>query len=165
MGLDMYLHINKDVPRVDYQRNAEGMIDSTERPEFHALVDSLGVSHLLEEGGYHSLHISVPVGYWRKANQIHGWIINNIANGVDNCQEIWLAPEKMKELLDICKEAKAGGAEVAKEVLPPQAGFFFGDYEIDEWYWGQVDYTINLFEKILADKDISVDGCYYQASW
>jgi len=36
------------------------------------------------EYGFNS--ISENVGYWRKANQIHGWFVENIQDGEDDCQ-------------------------------------------------------------------------------
>ena len=27
----------------------------------------------------------IEVGYWRKANQIHNWFVENIQNGIDDC--------------------------------------------------------------------------------
>jgi len=50
--------------------------------------------------------ISERVGYWRKANQIHKWFVDNIQNGTDDCGEYKLSKEKALELLGVCKEIK-----------------------------------------------------------
>jgi len=51
-------------------------------------------------------YIEEEVGYWRKANQIHLWFTDNCADGVDECQTVWIDPEKLKELYEICVKIK-----------------------------------------------------------
>lgn len=46
------------------------------------------------------------VGYWRKANQIHKWFVENIQDGNDDCGEYEVSKEKVVELLGICKKIK-----------------------------------------------------------
>jgi hypothetical protein len=45
------------------------------------------------------------VGYWRKANAIHGWFVRELANGVDECQEIPVSKIKLLELQALCLSA------------------------------------------------------------
>ena len=48
--------------------------------------------------------IKEEVGYWRKANQIHNWFVENIQDGVDDCcyhREV--RKEDLEDLLDVCK--------------------------------------------------------------
>lgn len=48
--------------------------------------------------------IKEEVGYWRKANQIHNWFVENIQNGVDDCDyHREVREEDLLELLDVCK--------------------------------------------------------------
>ena len=50
------------------------------------------------------MRITEEVGYWRKANQIHNWFVENIQDGVDDCgyhREV--TEEDLNELLDICQ--------------------------------------------------------------
>lgn len=51
-------------------------------------------------------YIEERVGYWRKANQIHGWFVSNIQDGVDDCGSYELTKEKANELLSICRNIK-----------------------------------------------------------
>src|ERR1017187_4553583 len=44
------------------------------------------------------------VAYWRKANAIHGWFVNNVQNGIDQCQESVVTREQLNELLSVCYE-------------------------------------------------------------
>jgi hypothetical protein len=45
------------------------------------------------------------VGYWRKANAIHGWFVRELANGVDECQPIHVSRENLVVLRQLCLEA------------------------------------------------------------
>ena len=33
------------------------------------------------------VNIEERFGYWWEANAIHGWLVNNVQDGVDNCAE------------------------------------------------------------------------------
>ena len=114
-----------------------------------------------------SIDTDYQIGYWRKANAIHQWIVDNCAEGVDNCQVVYVSREKIKQLLSACNEVLADNS-VAKDALPTQSGFFFGSLEYDEWYFDDVKYTKELLEKVLAflEKDEShTYNVVYCASW
>ena len=50
------------------------------------------------------MRITEEVGYWRKANQIHNWFVENIQDGVDDCNyHREVTEEDLHELLDICE--------------------------------------------------------------
>ncbi len=65
--------------------------------------------------------------YWRKANangdQIHNWFVENMQDGIDECQETWVPTDKLKELLE-----RVGlvldDHDRADSVLPTRDGFF-----------------------------------------
>jgi hypothetical protein len=40
------------------------------------------------------------VAYWRKANHIHKWFVENVQRGVDDCEEHYVSRKRLKELLD-----------------------------------------------------------------
>lgn len=40
------------------------------------------------------------VAYWRKANQIHGWFVENVQRGEDDCKEYYVSRKRLKKLLD-----------------------------------------------------------------
>ena len=105
------------------------------------------------------------VAYWRKDNAIHNWFITNYANGVDDCSPVPVPKEGIIELRDVCiKVLEANNAEVAMELLPPVAGFFFGSDQIDDWYWEAVKETANKLTQII-DESIEDQWFEYQASW
>jgi hypothetical protein len=100
------------------------------------------------------------VGYWRKANQIHKWFVDNVQEGVDNCSEYYVSKEQLKQLLNVCKKVKEDNT-LAEELLPTSSGFFFGNTEYNEWYFKDIEYTIQLLEPLLKE-----DGdYYYTSSW
>lgn len=45
------------------------------------------------------------VAYWRKVNFLHGWIVRNLANGVDECQEIPIGKEDFETLNELVGRA------------------------------------------------------------
>lgn len=96
MGLDMYL-TKKTFIGAEYEhRNVKGVIRITEGKESKPIkIDFKRVSYIEER-----------VGYWRKANQIHKWMVENIQDGKDDCGEYDLGKNKAIELLAICKRIK-----------------------------------------------------------
>lgn len=103
------------------------------------------------------------IAYWRKANAIHGWIINR-TNAIDDCTPINLYKQDIIDLRDTCiKVIEANTQDAAEEFLPPMAGFFFGG-GVDDWYWENVKETVERLTTII---DQSVDDATfeYRASW
>lgn len=47
-------------------------------------------------------YITEEVAYWRKANAIHEWFIQNCNEGNDQCVDIWVDRTKLQELYDTC---------------------------------------------------------------
>jgi hypothetical protein len=47
------------------------------------------------------------VAYWRKANQIHAWFVENIQNGKDDCREYYVTRKQLKQLLTLCLKVRA----------------------------------------------------------
>ena len=107
--------------------------------------------------------LEVNVAYWRKANQIHKWFVDHVQNGVDNCEEYYVSREQLQLLLDTCKIVLIDKEE-AKTLLPRQEGFFFGSYEYDEYYWSDIQDTIEQLEKILTEYPEEW-SFKYQSSW
>lgn len=48
--------------------------------------------------------ITYRVGYWRKANHIHKWFVDNVQNGEDDCGTYDVSLEKLKKLTFACRE-------------------------------------------------------------
>lgn len=156
----MYLYAHKYVARRDYTKEVKNY-DYEINPSFSNIISTLEADSIVDnESG---ILVDIPVGYWRKANQIHGWIVNNCADGVDECQRIYISRAKAEELVTLCKQVLADN-RLAEELLPPWSGFFFGTYEIDDWYLGDLEKTIEIFERLFNDDD-KFESIIYQASW
>ena len=167
MGLDMYLNVRKYVSKLDYSdwdRNTDEWPPPTSQMFRSLEADApTGLTKYSDFGG---IEVSYPVAYWRKANAIHGWFVNECAGGVDECQPIYVPREKLVELRDLCKSAVSEPA-MAGDILPPTPGFFFGTYEIDEWYMEDLNKTIEMLDHILSlIPEEEFDWSFiYQASW
>lgn len=160
MGLDMYLTRrvyvgNKHKPE---EKRVKVVVPSNQE----------GVTFPVEEIDESQLgYLILDVAYWRKANAIHAWFVENVQSGVDDCKEYYCDPEKLKELLHLCYqtrdliEKKLLTEETA--VLPTQSGFFFGSTDYDEWYKEDIEETIRQLEAL--DLDDAWAEYYYRSSW
>ena len=92
MGLDMYLYKKHYVKNWDHDPKEDHIKLTVKRNgKKYSPINTKKVTYIQEE-----------VAYWRKSNQIHDWFVNNCQNGVDECQEAYVDPTKLKELLDTC---------------------------------------------------------------
>ena len=165
MGLDMYLHAKKYVEKVNWQAlqdNDELSYDSPEVvfPLWNSIVETAGMKDVAVD--IYGVHVEVTCAYWRKANQIHAWFVKNVQGGEDNCGEYYVSHEKLKSLLDLVNKALA---ERDPNLLPPQAGFFFGGTDIDEWYWQDLKNTKAKLDRVFALPEMSKLSFYYTSSW
>lgn len=167
MGLDMYLIRKKYVGAEYGHRKVKGTVyitigDKQLPIDFNRIV-----------------YIDEKVSYWRKANAIHKWFVDNVQDGVDNCQSYYVSTEKLEELLELCKKVKKTAkvkdgiienVEEIEELLPTTDGCFFGSTNYDEWYMQDIDYTIKILGQILREeKKLNEQGFYsdfeYSSSW
>ena len=89
MGLDQYLTANEYVSRT----KRDSLLGDT--PKENELFTQLSDRRKgwVDQAGYAGISISYPVGYWRKANAIHNWFVQNVQDGRDECQKSW-SPRK-----------------------------------------------------------------------
>lgn len=145
MGLDMFLNAKRYLWRED-EKIAEDVSKL-----FHNL------------GDVRVKQVTAELMYWRKANAIHKWFVDNVQSGVDNCGEHFVSREKLEELLDVINRVLADRS-LARTLLPPASGFFFGSTNIDDGYWDDLLGTKESLEKIL-DRDFFGWDIYYSSSW
>jgi len=109
--------------------------------------------------------IEQQVAYWRKANAVHAWFVDNVQDGVDECQRSEVDLDVLRKLRDDCKRALAGD----ESVLEPRAGFFFGSTDRDEGYRSDLEYTVEAVDRIEREHGQFPEQCYvsytYWASW
>ena len=55
--------------------------------------------------------------YWRKANHIHKWFVDNVQEGEDDCKEWGVSRKKLKELFEVICEVLASSELVDGEVV------------------------------------------------
>lgn len=104
------------------------------------------------------------VGYWRKANAVHNWFVQNCQGGVDDCRCSVVGKDKLEELLMTCKKVM-NITSSPRDLLPTTSGYFFGSTAYDEGYFYDIENTINILEKILAETDFTKFSIYYSSSW
>lgn len=174
MGLDMYLDKRIYIGGQYDWNKVEGIVD-IRADKKQIPIDLHKVSYIAER-----------VAYWRKANAIHNWFVENIQNGEDNCKEYSVSLDKLKELLELCRKvkriAKIGNglvktsmtlkngewvqnyakgkviinADEVANILPIKEGFFFGYTDYNEYYLEDIDYTIKTLENIIKEDE---NGC------
>lgn len=104
--------------------------------------------------------------YWRKANAIHKWFVDNVQDGNDDCKEYYVSKEQLQELVKTCKEVLNDHSK-ASELLPTQDGFFFGGTEYNDYYFECLKDTVTQIEEALKQeypKGVYV-SFYYDSSW
>ena len=150
MGLDMYLDKRTYVQRWEHiDETKQYKVDVTRGGEA-TNIDPKKIKYIIEEAGY-----------WRKANHIHRWFVDNVQGGVDDCRDAYVSTENLKILLELCMKVTADKS-LAESLLPPATGFFFGGTEYDEYYFEDINSTIEILEEALADTNASY---YYSSSW
>ena len=101
--------------------------------------------------------------YWRKSNQIHKWFVDNVQNGVDDCEYYPVTLDKIYLFADTAKHVNKHNAA---DVMPTASGFFFGGTEYDEYYFNDVKETKKRFNKLKHRKSFwNHWTLYYHASW
>lgn len=143
MGLDMYL-------------NAKRFIWFGEKELGSKVAEAFP-----ELRGRRVKEVVVEALYWRKANAIHKWFVDNCQEGVDDCGNYYVGREQLEELRDLILEVLKNKNS---KLLPPQAGFFFGSTDINDWYWEDLRSTADGLERVLAEfpKDWEFE---YHSSW
>ena len=178
MGLDMYFYLKEKRPvegwthgnddeyksfgRYDAER---GAVDMTTYPE-----DIKELAEYIYKINFKSTFINrdgfrmYQIGYFRKFNALHNYIVNNLANGVDECQEIEITKDNLYDLLDTLTRVD-NDKDLADSELPTADGFFFGSTCYDDWYFSDVKDAIEMCELFLAKIDFDKYDLIYRASW
>jgi hypothetical protein len=143
MGLDMYL-------------NAKRFLWFNE--------DELGAqiaAAFPELKGKRVKEVTVEAIYWRKANAIHKWFVDNVQGGQDDCGNYDVGRDQLEELRQLILQALD---EKDATLLPPTQGFFFGSDKVDEYYWQDLRDTETQLSKILEEFPSGWDFEYH-SSW
>lgn len=157
MGLDMYLYRKEYVSTFAWTQDEKAVKEAN----LHSVI----ANHFNVDPNMGGIYVDICVAYWRKANAIHGWFVNTLAGGVDECQPIYVSLDKLIELRELANSVVLAPA-MAGDILPPQEGFFFGSSDIDEWYISDMKNTVEMLDKIISSvSPEDYPTFYYQASW
>lgn len=153
MGLDMYLNARRFI--WSFPEDSEDVnIGKAIGQQFPELGDEPNVKYVTAE-----------VAYWRKANAIHQWFVDNVQNGVDDCGDYFVERGQLEDLLKLVNEVLDKKAK-PEDALPTQSGFFFGNVEYNDWYYDDLQSTKEQLEKILSNEELFKKwDIYYHASW
>lgn len=160
MGLDMYLTA---------ERLFSGYMDLNERDRIIEVME--GDCPPINRDINPSATVTVDIAYWRKANQVHDWFVQNVQGGEDNCQKHYVSVEDLRSLVTTCEELLVKrDPELAEEELPTTSGFFFGSTEYGDDYWADLEYTVSELRPVLdwfdADEERRMNwDLHYRASW
>jgi hypothetical protein len=161
MGLDMYLSAQKHISKIDWDKAERTSIESAIRPEWQDVVDAADLNSIASDD-VQGCAVKVLAAYWRKANQIHKWFVDNVQGGKDNCHTYHVSHEKLKRLLATVEVVLEEGDA---SLLPPAEGFFFGGTEVDDYYWHQLERTKKELARIIENPDFENLQFDYQSSW
>jgi hypothetical protein len=125
-----------------------------------------GKEPVMDEG-YHVKYKRIELAYWRKHPNLHSFIVNEFADGNDECQDIYLDSDDIDTIIET----------IENDGLPENVtGFFFGrSYhlgEADEYgsYEEQKEIDLKFFReaKNWLDKAKEMGdlrSIIYQGSW
>ncbi len=103
--------------------------------------------------------------YWRKANHIHGYFerVKDPNKRLESCEKIEIDEKVLIKLLETCYEVRKN-KELAEKLLPRVEGFFFGSMEYDNSYYEDIDYTIEMIEVLLVNREAH-ENIYVYDTW
>ena len=185
IGLDQYLNAKTHV-------SGYGFYSPGDQKQYQDLVILMEAEKIADPETPHAT-VYFTAAYWRKANQIHRWFVQNVQQGNDDCGTYYVGREQLMTLRNLCQkvldstrlvpgQVHAGTQftqegmeemyeegevldvpEIAKKLLPTQGGFFFGSTDYDQWYWQELEDTVKQLDRALQ----APDGWFfeYTASW
>lgn len=222
MGLDMYLYrVNLHGYSVEQAKHIENFLDWQKEMSDHpdrtytmeewcgqddkdinpealsALTPEFQLRHYYWDVNRRHGHYRIfqNCGYWRKANAIHAWFVENVQNGVDDCGMYIVRRDQLEELKEACERVIAVATikdaqictgirykdgqktqimedgkvvtnpEDCADILPTQEGFFFGSTDYDEWYIHNMETTIKIINEVLEQTDWEKQTICYSSSW
>ena len=140
MGLDMYLDLKR------YYWHGEEAPTVNEAPD-----------------GFRVKYVVLEAAYWRMANAIHQWFVDNVQGGEDDCHTYQVDRGIAERLVEVCKQVLDDHSK-APELLPTTDGFFFGSTEYDESYFQDLKDTIIQIKDAL-NKTSKEWFFEYHSSW
>lgn len=148
MGLDMMVFANKYFIENDAQTQTM----------------AAQVGQLVGVPDQPAFRVTFEVLYWRKANAIHNWFVENCMGGEDDCRTAYVRRRDLARLMGLCCHVLARPSQAA-DILPACDGFFFGDTEYDDNYFEQIRYTASELKTLLRNPAFKDCRFEYASSW
>ena len=149
MGLDMYLYVRRWV--------------SSRDEKYSDITSALGFPSEYDKSRF--VTVEGTIAYWRKANAIHNWFVENVQNGEDNCGRYSVSDTELRNLRDTCQRTIANRGNGNPTELETRGGFFYGSTEYDDDYWEDLRITVAKLDKALGvENPLEVEYIYY-SSW
>ncbi len=167
MGLDMYLKsCNRTAHSVEELRRINNELsdiepDTADDDVSKELLSTLQQFAPLQEPYTDFFSIFTEEGYWRKFNALHGWFVDNVHGGEDDCGLYEVHKEHLYALSAVLLDVSAT-KDASK--LPPIDGFFFGSTDVDD-YFDDVDTTLALIGNLIISFDFENRRLFYRSSW
>lgn len=173
MGLDSYWYLRKSKLKYPDDLDARKKILAEYPEAIREIAEDQHRAVIIDDSFY-------EIGYFRKVNAMHHWVVENCADGHDICQDIFVSVESAKDLLEACEKVLAAKADISLndedlesivlETLPPSDGFFFGSTNIDDWYFKDIEQLRGFLTATIAFLTKSSDDdeewdLIYRASW
>lgn len=97
--------------------------------------------------------IEEEVMYWRKANHIHAWFVDNVQGGFDDCRSYHIDWEKLSELLDVCQKAIKASKLVRGKIWAGKSYDKDHPNGIDQWASGKVIEDPSVASQLLPTRE------------
>lgn len=138
MGLDMYLSKRKYVKNWEHEPEEKHHKITIKRGG-KTQTSKLPITEVVYEAAY-----------WRKANAIHNWFVQNVQDGEDDCRQYYVSGEQLQELVDLCKQV----LKVAKT----EQGKVVNGYSMSKDKNGDIVKTENLEDGVVVTNPEEVEA-------
>jgi len=153
MGLDMYLYKKTYVKNWEFHKPGERhevKVSKGGKQLDKSIINPEKVVYIIEDAGY-----------WRKANAIHKWFVDNVQDGNDDCGSYCVSREQLENLLELVKQVLADHSK-NEELLPTESGFFFGNTDYCDSYYSDLNDTKSILTEALTENGEEFE---YHSSW
>ncbi|NLK92374.1 MAG: hypothetical protein GX273_04465 [Bacteroidales bacterium] len=106
------------------------------RPYVHYVTTNYGYKRLVLSTSANN--DDPEIMYWRKANEIHNWFVENVQNGVDDCGYYEVSIDQLYDLMDLVSE---------------------------EYNFQEILDTYNVLKELAENFDSEKYYYYYHSSW
>lgn len=150
MGLDIYFNKKRTISEENQQelekvKKQMDAIDALPFEEFQKHEEE----YKELEAKFDILNPRTELAYFRKVN-----FLIHFFDYEENCEYVVIDKSLIEDLVDRCKKVlEAKTDEVSDKLLPSVSGFFFGNTDYNEYYYGDVEDVLAQFTTILKEVD------------